>query len=66
MKVLINHDKGTPIHSADWTRGWIKYCENHDIEYEMIDLLKVDAISTLKNFDVLLWHFGNYSYKEML
>lgn len=66
MKILINHDPNKPVHTTDWTTGWESFCKKHSIEYEIIDLMQVNAIETLKNFDVVLWHFGNYSYEEML
>lgn len=66
MKVLVNHDPNKPIHSASWTIGWVNFCKENGIEVDMLDLLQTDAIAVLKDYDVLLWHFGNYRYHEML
>lgn len=66
MKVLICHDPERPIHSTNWTLGWVKYCKENGIDYEMAHLQRCDAMEKLKGFDALLWHFGNYNYEEML
>lgn len=68
MKVLIHKPNISidKIHSSNWLFPWIEYCENNHIEYDTIDLLEADAINVLRSYDVLLWHFGQYSYSEML
>lgn len=68
MKVLIHKPNIniSKIHSSNWMFPWIEYCENNNIEYTAIDLLEVDTIDILRNYDVLLWHFGQYNYSEML
>lgn len=66
MKILINHDLDAPIHSTSWIPRWIELCESLNYSYDVLDLLQVDQISTLKNYDILLWNIGNYSYEEML
>lgn len=65
-KVLICHDPNIPVHSADWTKGWIEYCESNGIKYDLINIMKENAIEKLKEYDAILWHFGNYNYEEML
>lgn len=66
MRILINHDPRKPRHQTEWTTGWEKYCIKHHLDYEILDLMQDHAIETLQRFDLVLWHFGNYSYEEML
>lgn len=65
MKVLINQRPG-PQHSSIWNNPWEDYLKANGIQYDKVDLFAVDAIETLKNYDVLLWHFGQYSWTDML
>ena len=65
MKVLINRRPG-PLHTTSWVNPWEDYLTENNISYDKIDLLSVDAIEILKKYDVLLWHFGQYNYAEML
>lgn len=65
MKVLINRRPG-PLHTTSWVNPWEEYLKENDIPYDMVDLFAVDAIETLKDYDVLLWHFGQYVYVNML
>lgn len=65
MKVLI-HDKQGIHHSGSWVLPWEEYLIQSGIEYGKNNLLVGDAIATLKDYDVLLWHFGQYSYVNML
>ena len=65
MKVLINQRQGKQ-HSTLWVAPWEEYLKEHGIEYDKVDLFAVDAVATLKNYDVLLWHFGQYIHTEML
>lgn len=66
MKVAICRDSKAELHSTSWVYPWINYCKENNIEYELVDLLRGDAIKILQNFDVLLWHFGQYHHAEML
>lgn len=65
MKVLINQWSG-PLHSTSWVNPWEEYLKKNSISYDKADLFAVDAIETLKNYDVLLWHFGQYVWTDML
>lgn len=65
MKVLI-HQKPGPIHSTSWNMPWAEYLKANQIDFDFVNLLGVNAIETLKNYDCLLWHFGNYVYQDML
>ena len=65
MKVIINQ-RGKVQHSTSWNNPWEEYLKENNISYDKVDLLGVDAIDTLKSYNILLWHFGNYVYQDML
>lgn len=65
MKILINQLSSTQ-HSTIWNNPWEDYLKENHIQYDKVNLFAVDAIETLKNYDVLLWHFGQYNWAEML
>ena len=65
MKVLINQQAG-PVHSTSWINPWEEYLKGNGIPYDKVDLFTKDAIETLKDYDMLLWHFGQYGWSDML
>ena len=65
MKVLVNQRPGL-LHSTSWNMPWIQYLKDNHIEFDTIDLFAVNTIEMLRNYDCLLWHFGNYRYQDML
>ncbi|MCH5213856.1 MAG: hypothetical protein J1E97_01585 [Muribaculaceae bacterium] len=67
MRVLIQGDKSQKMHSTSWVRPWEEYCIENNIDYQIINLYEVeDIVETLKEFDVLLYHFGQYNFRDML
>lgn len=66
MKVAIQRDLGAIMHSTSWVFPWEEYCIDNSIEYEFVDLLKCNSIEKIREFDVLLWHFGQYRHADML
>lgn len=65
MKIAIHQNKKIYYHSGTWNNEWIVYCQNNQLDYEIIDCYGLDAIEKFKNIDILLWHFGNYSLQDM-
>lgn len=65
MKVLINQRPGLQ-HSTSWNNPWEEYLKENNIPYDKKDLFAVETVETLKNYDVLLWHFGQYHWADML
>lgn len=65
MRVVINQ-RGGNIHSTSWNYPWKEYLAENHIDYDLVDLFSVNAIEALKNYDILLWHFGQYSLASML
>lgn len=49
-----------------WDNEWISFCKENDINYEIINCFENDVLDKLKEFDILLWHFSNYSLQEMM
>ena len=67
MKVLINGNLSAKQHTTSWVPFWVDYCEKNHIDYDVVNLFAVDDIvETLKNYDILLWHFGQYGWQDML
>lgn len=66
MKIAIISKKEIKQHSTSWVVPWEEYCQQNCIEYDLIDIMAVNSIDVLKNYNVLLWHFGQYNYAEML
>lgn len=66
MRVLIHRRNNREIHSTCWSFPWIEYCEEMQVQYDCVDLFSVNTIETLKKYDVLLWHFGQYNWDDML
>ena len=55
------HDK----HSSSWGTIWVEYCQENQIEHELIDWRTLNAFDTLVSHDVVLWHYSHYSEQEM-
>lgn len=67
MNIAIVYREGRPLHSTNFANQWILHLQERGIQYDTIDLLGTNAaMKILRDYDVLLWHFDNYSYEEML
>ena len=66
MKVAIHQNHAIFKHTTMWDNEWIQYCIENDIDYEVINCFENDILEKLGNFDILLWHFSNYSLQEMM
>lgn len=66
MKVALLEDISIKLHSSNWFIPWKKYCIENNIEYFVINPYKYNVIKELEGFDVVLWHFSGYIYKDML
>jgi|SRR5690554_101817 len=66
MKVAILFDQTIKAHSTSWSFPWINYCEQNNIDFEIVNPYKIEVIKYLMNFDIILWHFSNYSHTDML
>lgn len=66
MKIAILFDDNEKLHSTNWSNAWIEFCKINTIEYQTINPFQNEINNILLSFDVVLWHFGNYSFKDML
>lgn len=56
------------IHKSEWSYSgqWIEYCEEHNIEYKIVNCYDTDIISNLRDCDMLLWHHHHILPKDKL
>lgn len=66
MKIAILFDQSEKMHSTNWGLAWVKYCKENKLNYEIINPYNNEVISKLMDFDIILWHYSGYSYKDML
>lgn len=66
MKIAILYDKSEKLHSTNWSLAWEQNCQFNNYEFDVINPYKMEVISTLINYDLVLWHYSNYSFKDML
>ena len=60
MKIAIHHRK------EGFSTRWISYCENHNLDYKIVDCYSNDIIYQLKDCDALMWHYSQSNYKDVL
>ena len=65
-KIAIHKDSVSITHSGSWALVWAEYCQQNQLDYEFVDLLRGNPIENLKNFQVLLWHVEQYNHAEMM
>ncbi len=66
MRIAINKNEKIFKHSGFWTNPWEDYCTKNNIDFKFVDCYQPDVIERLREFDCLLWHFGQYVYEDML
>lgn len=66
MKIAIHQNHEIFHHSTMWDNEWISYCKESGLDFEVVNCFENDILEKLKKFDVLLWHFSNYSLQEMM
>lgn len=65
MRIAIHQNHEIFNHSTLWNKTWIEYCAANNLDYDVVNCFDTDILDTLKNYDVLLWHFSHYSHQEM-
>lgn len=50
------------IHKREvsYSDGWIKYCEDQDISYKIVNCFDTNIVETLKDCDGLMWHWQHH------
>lgn len=66
MKIAILYDSNEIMHSTSWSTPWVQYCKQHKLDYEEVNPFLNNIIGKLMTFDIILWHYSNYSFKDML
>lgn len=66
MKVAILYQKSEKLHSTNWSVEWEEYCKFNNLEYHIVNPYEIGVIAILMRFDIVLWHYSNYSFKDML
>src|SRR5690554_7250546 len=66
MKIAILFDKNEKLHSTNWSIAWVEYCKENKLNYEVVNPYNNGVVNKLMNFDIILWHYSNYSFKDML
>ena len=60
MKIAI-HNSRDGFH-----KRWISYCQNKNIEYQIVNCYDNDIIKQLENFDALFWHHSHSKPRDIL
>ncbi len=47
-----------------FSQGWIDYCENNQIDYQLVNCYDTDIIRQLKDCDALMWHHDHMDAKD--
>lgn len=66
MKIAILYDETEKLHTTNWSLAWVEYCKENKLNYEIINPYNNGVVSKLMDFDIILWHYSNYSFKDML
>ncbi|WP_086478542.1 ATP-grasp domain-containing protein [Arenibacter amylolyticus] len=66
MKIAILTDETKKQHSTNWSFPWIEYCKLNNIDFELVNPYNIGQVKYLLKFDIILWHFNNYSHTDML
>ncbi len=60
MKIAIHHRGGS------FSDRWIKYCENNNIEYKIVNCFDSNIIEQISDCDGFMWHWAQWDSKAIL
>ena len=60
MKIAIHHNPNS------FSERWIKYCEEKNIDYKIVNAFDNDIVEQLKDYDIFMWHHHHAQYKDVL
>ena len=60
IKIGIHHEVG------GFSDSWIRFCQENDISYKIVDCYRNDIIEQLKDCDALMWHHNHGIFKDVL
>lgn len=60
MKIGIHHSLGS------YSERWIEYCQEHKIDYKIVNAYDTNIIEQLSDCDAFMWHHHQANYKDTL
>lgn len=60
MKIGIHYREGS------YSERWIEYCQEHKIDYKIVNAYDTDIVEQLSDCDVFMWHHHQANYKDAL
>lgn len=60
MRIAIHSNKG------GFTKRWVKYCQEHSIDFTLVDVFSSDVINHLIDCDALFWNLSHESFDDGL
>ncbi len=60
MKIAIHPNTNS------FSERWIKYCEEKNIDYKIVNAFDTNIIQQLKDCDIFMWHHHHAQYKDVL
>ena len=60
MKIAIHKSKDI------YSERWIKYCEDNNIDYKIVNAYDTDIIQQVSDCDAFMWHHSHINYKDTL
>ena len=60
MKLAIHHRNNS------FSKRWIQYCQENNIDYKIVDAFHSDIIEQLKGCDVFMWHHHHADFKDVI
>lgn len=49
-----------------FNESWIKYCEQNNLKYKLVNVYRTDIIDQLADCNALMWHHDHGNYKDLL
>ncbi|WP_407412447.1 RimK family alpha-L-glutamate ligase [Acinetobacter sp.] len=60
MKIAIHHNPNS------FSERWIKYCEEKNIDYKIVNAFDNDIIEQLKDYDIFMWHHHHGKFEDVI
>lgn len=48
-----------------WTDGWITYCKENSIPFEVVNGFRTDIVKHLRGYSALFWNFNPWRYEDL-
>jgi len=62
IKIGIHHSK----RASSYSEGWRTYCEEHNIQFKLVNAYSTNIIKELEDCDVFMWHHFHLNPKDVL